>query len=299
MKSTELRQLIRESINEYIRDIDEAGTKAGLQAKIEATEGAISKREKMANMEGIDEAYHEMLDKGKMKEIGNEVKALKKSLDKLKKQLDKLNSKGTKTEKPESEDKEIVDEVEIDETFPESGAQLEEDNLSGLEDDAEASMGDLDEMDIYEMLHMQKLAGIISETEYKQKIEILNEDKLVLSNYAKQLYSLFKKAGATPLIVVGKNSTSPDVKNFNISIVVTANDELMVGIKGDKATAEKYSNLVAKQFPDLQLKGDIKIGTGWGGEKDSYADLILIPKTTKKGGDINPNQRPNTPKPTV
>jgi len=77
MKSTELRQLIRESINEYIRDIDEAGTKAGLQAKIEATEGAISKREKMANMEGIDEAYHEMLDKGKMKEIGNEVKALK------------------------------------------------------------------------------------------------------------------------------------------------------------------------------------------------------------------------------
>ena len=141
MKSTELRQLIRESINEYIRDIDEAGTKAGLQAKIEATEGAISKREKMANMEGIDEAYHEMLDKSKMKEIGNEVKALKKSLDKLKKQLDKLNSKGAKTEKVE--DKEIVDEVEIDETFPESGAQLEEDSLNES------------------FLHMQKLAGII------------------------------------------------------------------------------------------------------------------------------------------
>ena len=155
MKSTELRQLIRESINEYIREIDEAGTKAGLQAKIEATEGAISKREKMANMEGIDEAYHEMLDKGKMKEIGNEVKALKKSLDKLKKQLDKLNSKGTKTEK--AEDKEIVDEVEIDETFPESGAQLEEE--------------DMDEMDIYESLHMQKLAGIISETEYNVRVE--------------------------------------------------------------------------------------------------------------------------------
>ena len=161
MKSTELRQLIRESINEYIRDIDEAGTKAGLQAKIEATEGAISKREKMANMEGIDEAYHEMLDKGKMKEIGNEVKALKKSLDKLKKQLDKLNSKGTKTEKPESEDKEIVDEVEIDETFPESGAQLEEKDMEE----------NMDEMDIYEMLHMQKLAGIISESEYNAKVE--------------------------------------------------------------------------------------------------------------------------------
>jgi len=169
MKSTELRQLIRESINEYIREIDAAGTKAGLQAKIEATEGAISKREKMANMEGIDEAYHEMLDKGKMKEIGNEVKALKKSLDKLKKQLDKLNSKGTKTEKPESEEKEIVDEIEIDETFPESGSQLEEDNDEDLppapsEEETAANQ-------VYEMLHMQKLAGIISESEYVTKVK--------------------------------------------------------------------------------------------------------------------------------
>jgi hypothetical protein len=93
MKVENLRSLIRESINEYIREIDNAGNQAALEAKIAATEGAIEKREKMANMEGIDEAYHDMLDKGKMKEIGGEIKALKKSLDKLKKQLDKLNSK--------------------------------------------------------------------------------------------------------------------------------------------------------------------------------------------------------------
>ena len=30
---------------------------------------------------------------------------------------------------------------------------------------------EINEMDIYEMLHMQKLAGIISETEYKAKVE--------------------------------------------------------------------------------------------------------------------------------
>jgi hypothetical protein len=156
MRSTELRQLIRESINEYIRDIDEAGNKAALDAKMTATQEAIDLREKKMNMDGLDEAYHDMLDKGKVKELGGEVKALKKSLDKLKKQLDKLNSKGTKTEKPESEEKEIVDEIEIDETFPESGSQLEEDN---------------DEMDIYESLHMQKLAGIISESEYVDKVK--------------------------------------------------------------------------------------------------------------------------------
>jgi len=161
MKSTELRQLIRESINEYIREIDDAGNVAALEAKMNKTQEAIELREKKITMDGLDEAYHDMLDKTKMKELGGEVKALKKSLDKLKKQLDKLNSKGTKTEKPESEDKEIVDEVEIDETFPESGAQLEEKDMEE----------NMDEMDIYEMLHMQKLAGIISETEYNAKVE--------------------------------------------------------------------------------------------------------------------------------
>jgi hypothetical protein len=144
---------------------------------------------------------------------------------------------------------------------------------------------------INEITRMQQLAGIINESQ-------LNEDKLELNNKARQLYSLFKKAGATPIIMTtGKSFASPDVKNFNVSIMVSNNNELMVGIKGDKATAEKYSNLVAKQYPDLQLKGDIKIGSGWGGEQDSYADLILIQKTTKKGGNINPNQRPNAPKP--
>ena len=161
MKSTELRQLIRESINEYIREIDDAGNKAALEAKMTATQEAIDLREKKIKMDGLDEAYHDMLDKGKVKELSGEVKALEKSLDKLKKQLDKLNSKGTKTEKPESEDKEIVDEVEIDETFPESGAQLEEKDMEE----------NMDEMDIYEMLHMQKLAGIISETEYNAIVE--------------------------------------------------------------------------------------------------------------------------------
>ena len=358
MNSTSLIQLIRESINEYIREIDEAGNIAALEAKMNKTQEAIDLREKKMNMDGIDEAYHDMIDKGKMKELSSEVKALKKSLTKYEKQLDKLKNKGEKIAKAEEEEeKEIVDEMSVDGALdetakdPESGPQLEEETN--------------EEMGIYEMLYMQKLAGIISEKEYNEKIEeakkkpsagltkkeksaiskkahagkdigkkgkgfekvakaagggekgekiaaaamwkseakkakslkeevlalfeneMLNEDNLVLSNYAKQLYSLFKKAGATPLIIVGKNSTSPDVKNSNVSILVTNSGELMIGIKGDKATAEKYSSLVAKQFPDLQLKGDIKIGQGWGGEKDSYADLVLVPKTTKKGGVVN------------
>lgn len=200
MKSTELRQLIRESINEYIREIDEAGNTAALEAKMNKTQEAIELREKKMNMEGLDEAYHDMLDKGRIKELGNEVKALKKSLAKYEKQLEKLRSKGEKKEKPE--EKEIVDEVEIDEAFPESGAQLEEnmDNEAYYEmaqqmkndgadyDSVVAKLEDMgldnrsaeivamntfkdEDMDIYEILSLQKRAGIISETEYINKVK--------------------------------------------------------------------------------------------------------------------------------
>jgi hypothetical protein len=145
-----LRQLIRESINEYIRDIDEAGNVAALEAKMGKTKEAIELREKKMNMDGLDEAYHDMLDKGKVKELSNEVKALKKSLAKYEKQLEKLNKKGEKITKVEdTEEKEIVDEVAIDEV------EVEE----------------AEDMEIYETLYMQKLAGIISETEYKAKVE--------------------------------------------------------------------------------------------------------------------------------
>ena len=154
-----LQQLIRESINEYIREIDEAGNMAALEAKMSKTQEAIDKRKKMTAMEGIDEAYHDMLDKGKMKELTSEIKVLEKSLTKYEKMLEKLKSKSDKTPKVE-EEKEIVDEIVVDETMmdendPENGPQLEEEY----------------DTDIYEMLHMQKLAGVLSESEYKAKLE--------------------------------------------------------------------------------------------------------------------------------
>ena len=122
MNSTSLIQLIRESINEYIREIDEAGNIAALEAKMNKTQEAIDLREKKMNMDGIDEAYHDMIDKGKMKELASEVKALKKSLTKYEKQLDKLKNKGEKVVKAEEEEeKEIVDEITIDENVDEIG----------------------------------------------------------------------------------------------------------------------------------------------------------------------------------
>ena len=130
MKATELRTLIKESIQEYIKEIDAAGNRAALEAKMEKTKEAIESRKKKINMEGLDEAYHDMMDKGKIKELTSEIKLLEKSLTKYGKMLEKMDAKAApKQMEDEGMMDEVIDEVNIDETFPESGAQLEEESL--------------------------------------------------------------------------------------------------------------------------------------------------------------------------
>jgi hypothetical protein len=155
-QTTQLRQLIRESIQEYIREVEASGNIAAQEAKIRACEEAIALREKKANLEGIDETMHEMIDGAKINELKKEIKELQKYKSKAEKVLDKMKTKaeGKMSVKPTEDEgmmDEVIDEVTID---PPSGPQLEE-----------------EDMDIYEVLHMQKLAGILSETDYKAKVE--------------------------------------------------------------------------------------------------------------------------------
>jgi hypothetical protein len=175
-----LRQLIRESIGNYISEIDKAGEMAGHKAKMQATEEAIRKRKTMVTLDDLDEDIKQMVDERKVKEVNSEIKALEKSLVKLQKQFDKFNSKANKGEKVEDteENKEIVDEVVIDEMDSESDSQLEE----------------LDNMDIYEILHMQKMAGIISESEYVVKIEEAKKKKASADMTKKEKSAVVKKA---------------------------------------------------------------------------------------------------------
>jgi len=160
MKINNLRSLIRESINEYISEINAAGDKAACEAKITATQNAIDLRKKKMAMEGLDEAYHDMLDKGKMKELSGEIKALENNLKKLQKQLDKLNSKSEP--KTEVVADAMTEEAPIDET----------DVMAEMEIAEESTEEALNES----FLKMQKLAGVITESQYNQKIQMLDED---------------------------------------------------------------------------------------------------------------------------
>jgi len=196
MNSTSLRQLIKESIQEYIREIDQKGDEAAVKAKMEACEEAITLREKKIQAAESLEEVKDMVDPSKIKALKSEIKTLEKSLKKYQKQLDKMNSKAEKSEDTE-EEKEIVDEVTIDEIGHEADSQLEEAKKKKKKEEKELMNESF--------LYMQKLAGVITEAQYNQKKSLieaqLNEDILELKQMSKQLYTFLKSKGFEPELV--------------------------------------------------------------------------------------------------
>ena len=79
MNSTSLRQLIKESIQEYIREIDKKGNEAAVKAKMEACEEAITLREKKIQAAESLEEVKDMVDPSKIKALKSEIKTLEKS----------------------------------------------------------------------------------------------------------------------------------------------------------------------------------------------------------------------------
>jgi hypothetical protein len=201
---SKLRQLIRESITNYISEINEAGDISACESKRQKTREAIELREKKISKEGIDEAYYDIIDENKLKEFAKEIKILEKSLAKHEKMLEKLKSKANKGEKVEdTEEKEIGDEVTIDENegmgyegISESLTPEEEEELDMIEDEMRYAVNsdsagnpkmkerydylkskrdEMGETMNESFLHMQKLAGVITEAQYKAKKKVLNE----------------------------------------------------------------------------------------------------------------------------
>jgi hypothetical protein len=161
MNSTSLRQIIKESIQEYIREVETSGNVAAQEAKIRACDEAIELREKKLNMEGLDEAYHDMIDEAKKKNLEKEIKELQKYKKKAEKILEKMKSKAGKEDTMENEGMEeeaVIDEVAIDEMDPEAGPQLEEAKKKKAPTKKEKEEK---EMMNESFLKMQKLAGII------------------------------------------------------------------------------------------------------------------------------------------
>ena len=162
MKLENLRSLICESINEYIKEIDDAAENAAMEARIAKCDEAIATREaKLARIDENDE-LKEMVDGAKIKEIQNEIKELKKAKLKFERIAEKKAAKKAKKSAPKDE-KEVTTDAPIDETDVMAEMDLSDEESEELRKKAEQNPspalpeGTLNES----FLKMQKLAGII------------------------------------------------------------------------------------------------------------------------------------------
>jgi len=157
MKVENLRSLIRESIQEYIREIDEAANTAAMEARITKCEEAIEMREtKLNNLKNLEEAA-DMLDETKVKMMEKEINELKKAKAKFEKQKEKMATRGNK-----KKERKVTTDAENDKQAPVEAS------------DVTTEMNMDDEPLNESFLKMQKLAGIITETQYNQKKKSLN-----------------------------------------------------------------------------------------------------------------------------
>lgn len=162
MKIENLRSLIKESIQEYISEVEESGNIAAQEAKVRACDDAIANRMKKINMEGLSEEFHSMISEEKMKELKAEVKALenykKKATKILEKLLEKKENKGKPKAKKEEEDvvtDAVTEEAPIDETDIRAEMELEEAKKKDKKKEDEKEM--MNES----FIRMQKIAGLI------------------------------------------------------------------------------------------------------------------------------------------
>jgi hypothetical protein len=121
-----------------------------------------------------------------------------------------------------------------------------------------------------ENLRMQMLSGIITESEYKTKLEENAASNLELKSLAKQLYMGFKKLGATTKfqttkMTVGSKGAFTD-NNVNIFV---DNDTIQVDINSKGIgvpKAEELKNNIKKSFPKVILTPQ-QGGSDWEGNK--------------------------------
>ena len=157
MQEEKLHTLIRESIQEYIKEIDEAAETAAMEARIAKCDEAIATRE--AKLGAIAESDHkDLMDEGKIKGLENEIKELKKAKAKFEKIAEKKAAKKAKKSAPKEE--------VVTDTMTEEAPVDEADVMAEMDVTDEA----VEETAINEsFLKMQKLAGIITETQYREK----------------------------------------------------------------------------------------------------------------------------------
>ena len=151
MNITKLRGLIQESIQEYLKEIDAAGDRAAVEAKMAKIDEAIKNREdKISRAEALteDEDMKEMVNTGKIASMKKEIKLFEKAKSKYQKQLDKMDGKTA----PKKEIDEFTD-------LSQDGKGLGIGPIVPPEELEKPKKENMNES----FIRMQKLAGLITE----------------------------------------------------------------------------------------------------------------------------------------
>jgi hypothetical protein len=161
MEINKLRSIIRESIKDaHLKEIETVAENAAMEARLAEYGKAIKMCEDKIEMAESLEEMKDLVDEGKINELKKKLKSLTKAKEKLEKAKDKKNN-GKKVVTDEPTEESTVDETYVDET----------DMTSEMYMDEESQEEALNES----FLKMQKLAGVITESQYNQKIQMLNE----------------------------------------------------------------------------------------------------------------------------
>jgi hypothetical protein len=165
MKQVErLRSLIRESINEYIKEIDDAAEQAANEARISKCEEAIQNRKEKLSRVEENEDLKELASDDKIKEIQNEIKILERAKKKFEAKKAKMEGKKDKKEDKvvtDAKEDAPVDESDVMEKMEMEGEDKDE---PGKNPDLKAAAEKNDKE--YNIMNesfrrMQKIAGII------------------------------------------------------------------------------------------------------------------------------------------
>ena len=159
-----------------LAEIDKQSAIVAMEAKIDKLAEMVEAKTQRLSMVHEDENLSELIDKKRVKMMEREIK----EIERAKMKLEKLYEKMTGSKK-----KEMVDEEEkMDEGHGMDSMYDEDDSVSEggygsttyEEDDSTYEEDDMKESTNEEYLRMQKLAGVISEEEYKNRLnEALNK----------------------------------------------------------------------------------------------------------------------------
>lgn len=234
-----------------LAEIDKQSAIVAMEAKINHLQEMADKKNERLKMVSEDENLSELIDSKKKKSMEREIKEIEKAKAKLEKVYEKMS--GGKKKEIVDEDKEDMDETYSASTYEEDDSVSEGGYDSNYEEDD--SMNE-------EFLRMQKLAGVISEEEYKKK---LNEESAgVFSGWADDMLGMeeptFPKGTELKLrskADAGKTSLTyyfqlADKKgDGNLQMYITVGDEPSIKYRAKNLDDNKVKAYIDKRKDDF------------------------------------------------